>query len=304
MRHHPDEPLAVRGNDSENRTFARPTAVELADRLRRLGTDGGEWIVVQRIPDMPHDTIQAAADEDVATLAVSYRTGDEPWRETELAPELAAEVFVAWARHDPGWAGEYLWSEAEWWDPPAVPPPAPEAAAEAAELAARFLAEGHLSFHDMVRELHERSESDPPITTAQARVILAPLWRERVAAQAGWGTTDCDRITAAFADLDRKGIVAREHFACCQNCGTAEIWDEADDEPRGYTFFHMQDTESAVAGDLHLSYGSRSNLPEATVAIGREVVEALEAHGLRTEWDGSTRTRILITDLNWQKRLQ
>jgi hypothetical protein len=30
----------------------------------------------------------------------------------------------------------------------------------------------------------------------------------------------------------------------------------------------------------------------------------LQAHGFRTSWDGSERTRLQITDLEWRKRLQ
>jgi hypothetical protein len=264
-----------------------------------LGSD--EWIVVDRVPEMPHDVIQAASDG--TTLEVSYRIGDEPWREAHLGPDAAAEVFVAWAGDEPGWEGDHPWAEAAWWQPEPVPEPDPAAAAETRELAARYLVEGYLPFDRMVRQLQDMSEADPPITAAQASVILAPMWRARVAEQADWGTTDCDRITAAFAELDRNGIVARERFSCCQNCGTHEIWEEAGPDTRGYAFFHMQDAETAVDGGLYLSYGSRSGDADEAVAIGHEVVKTLGAHGLRTEWDGSVRTRVLITDLDWQKRL-
>lgn len=304
MRHHPDEPLAVRGRDKLDRKFAHPTAAELAERVRRLGPGDDEWLVVDRIPNMPHDVIQAGFDEDGGHLDVSFRIGDGPWQEAGLTHDAAAEVFVAWAGNEPGWEGGHPWSEAEWWHPEPVPAADPEAAAVTAALAARYLVEGYRDFDQLVRDLHEMSESDPPVTAAQAREILTPLWRERAAAQADWGTTDCDRLTAAFADLDRSGIVAREHFSCCQNCGTHEIWAEADDETRGYAFFHFQDTESAVDGALYLSYGARADPPESTVAIGHEIVKALEAHGLRTDWNGSEKQRICITDLNWQKRLQ
>jgi hypothetical protein len=303
MTHTPDEPLPVRGRDNEDRTFAHPTAAELAERVRRLGSGGEEWIVVDRVPQMPHDVVQAASEREGAPLEVSFRIGDEPWREAVLDPDAAAEVFVAWARDEPGWEGDHPWVLAEWWRPEPAPEPDPAAAAEARELAATYLAEGYLPFDEVVRELHEQSEGDPPLTAAQAGAILAPMWRARVAEQAAWGTTDCDRLTAAFAELDRNGIVARERFTCCQNCGTFEIWEEAGPATRGYAFFHMQDAESAVDGSLYLSYGSRTDDADEAVAIGHEIVKTLAAHGLRPEWDGSVRTRVLITDLDWRKRL-
>jgi hypothetical protein len=81
--------------------------------------------------------------------------------------------------------------------------------------------------------------------------------------QADWPTTtDCDRLDAAFTDLGRAGILARQHFSCCGTCGADEIREELDQaekagQPaRGFTFFHIQDTEHAVAGEgLYLSYG-------------------------------------------------
>jgi len=299
----PDEPLAVRGYDDRRPKFERPNANELRSRVLEVADDTAEWIVVERVPYLPHDTIQAAGNGD-GRLEVSYRSGDEPWLEAVLEADVAADLFVAWARSEPGWEGGHPWAPAEWWDPEPVPAPAPEAAAETTVLAARYLQEGYLSFEDMAQALEDMSEADPPITRAQAREILAPMWREHVAAQADWGVTDCDRLTAAFAELDAGGIVAREHFACCQNCGVSEIWAEADPDDRGYVFFHMQDTESAGDGVLYLAYGSRSNLAAETVAVGHDVVKVLQARGFRTNWDGSEGTRIQITDLEWQKRLQ
>jgi hypothetical protein len=299
----PEEPLAIRGYDDRRPKFKHLTASQLRARVLEVAEGTSEWIVVDRVPYLPHDAIQAAGDGE-GRLEVSYRAGDEPWREAVLDADAAADLFVAWARSEPGWEGGHPWAPAEWWDPQPVPAPAPEAAAETTVLAARYLQEGYLSFDDMVVALQDMSEADPPITKDQAREILTPMWREHVAAQADWGVTDCDRLTVAFAELDAGGIVAREHFACCQNCGTSEIWGKAGPDHRGYVFFHMQDTETAGDGVLYLAYGSRSNLTEETIAVGHEVVRVLQAHGFRTSWDGSERTRLQITDLEWQKRLQ
>jgi hypothetical protein len=304
MSHTPGEPLPVRGRDNQDRAFARPSAEELAERVRRLGSGDDEWIVVERIPHLPHDVLQAGADMETGTVEVSFREGDEPWKEVELDPDVAADVFVAWAGGEPDWKGRHRWEPAAWWTEEPVPAPAPETAAETTVLAARYLDEGYLSFDDMVRALQDMSETDPPVTADQAREILAPMWRERVAEQADWGVTDCDRLTAAFEELDRGGIVAREHFSCCQTCGTAEIWAEAEPADRGYVFFHMQDTETAGDGVLYLAYGARADEPEATVAVGHEIVKVLRSHGFQTSWDGSESTRIRITDLEWRKRLQ
>jgi hypothetical protein len=127
--------------------------------------------------------------------------------------------------------------------------------------------------------------------------------------QAGWPeTTDCDRLDAAFATLGTAGIVARQHFSCCGTCGATEIHDEMDQvakdgtDVRGYTFFHVQDTEHAVEGEsLFLSYGSADQDKDAAVAVGNEIVAALREHGLEPDWNGRHANRIGLP-LVWQRR--
>jgi hypothetical protein len=139
------------------------------------------------------------------------------------------------------------------------------------------------------------------------------LTREAIEAhrreQATWpAVTDCDRLDAAFVELERSGIVARQNFTCCQTCGHYEIGDEitaareAGREVRGYTFYHMQDTESAVeGGGLCLAYGALEPGDGALVAVGREIVKVLCRHDLKPEWDGSGAKRIFVS-LDWKRR--
>ena len=87
---------------------------------------------------------------------------------------------------------------------------------------------------------------------------------DQLSAQKEWpAVTDCDLLDRAFGELERAGIVARQNFSCCGNCGSIEILDEmtnakgAGTKVRGYTFYHMQDTDSAADGyGLLLNYGS------------------------------------------------
>ena len=67
-----------------------------------------------------------------------------------------------------------------------------------------------------------------PAGPAELRALAMPAVTSAFAAhladQATWPErTDSDRLTDAFRALDQAGIVAREDFACCQNCGVAEI---------------------------------------------------------------------------------
>ena len=144
-----------------------------------------------------------------------------------------------------------------------------------------------------------------PVAERLAREALARHLR----AQAAWpAVTDCDRLDHAFAELERAGIVARQHFSCCMRCGTSEIGAEMGDaaesglEVRGYTFYHAQDTERAVdGGSLCLAYGAAEEGEEPTLAVAREIVATLQRHGLATQWNGSAELRIEV-EMDWKRR--
>jgi hypothetical protein len=144
-----------------------------------------------------------------------------------------------------------------------------------------------------------------PIAERLTRELVAAHWRE----QADWpDVTDCDRLDEACAELNRSGIVCRQNFTCCGNCGVAEIGSEMQAEceaglvVRGYAFYHMQDTESAAEGHgLYLNYGSVECGEVAALQVGQEIVEALRRHGLTTRWNGRFDTRIHV-QLNWKRR--
>ncbi|MFJ6140648.1 DUF6891 domain-containing protein [Kitasatospora sp. NPDC092286] len=153
---------------------------------------------------------------------------------------------------------------------------------------------------------------DQGVTQEEAERIVAPLWQERLAEQASWPeTTDVDRLEEAFDALEEQDIVAAMDFTCCGSCGYEEIGGEADEDSRGFVFFHQQDTEAAAAGHgLTLRYGGFRTTEEPTALserrtaeIGREVVAALEAVGLPVEWDGSPSNAITVTPLAWLNRL-
>ncbi|MFG1839527.1 DUF6891 domain-containing protein [Micromonospora sp. NPDC049175] len=146
-------------------------------------------------------------------------------------------------------------------------------------------------------------ETDPAEIEARAWPVVTEEVGAHLAAQTHWPeVTDNDRLTAAFRTLSAAGLVARESFSCCQNCGTAEIGDEVPQGQtvRGYAFYHQQDAENAVDGSgLHVAYGLFGQ--PTTADIGTEVAAALRAEGLTVHWDGSTGTRIGVP-LTWQRR--
>lgn len=153
------------------------------------------------------------------------------------------------------------------------------------------------------------SQRDLQLAVRETLVLaVTELTRE----QAQWPTlTDYDRLKAAFETLEDEGIVARENFTCCGNCGVAEIGEEIEDYQSqtgraavGYVFFHQQDTENAVEGyGLHFNYGSAEEdwTEEKSLAVGQRLYNVLQAVGLTPDWDGSISRRVSVK-IDWKRR--
>lgn len=123
-------------------------------------------------------------------------------------------------------------------------------------------------------------------------------------------------LSAAFAELRRLGMIAKQAFMCCQSCAGAAITEQvrrAVDAGRfqadtfaGVVFYHRQDANQRDhgTGEFYLAYGQvtvRSEThpggctygPEAE-KIGATVVTVLNEFGVKTEWNGDPDTRILV----------
>lgn len=129
------------------------------------------------------------------------------------------------------------------------------------------------------------------------------------AEQAGWGpTTDCDRLDSAFAALNADGIVARQDFSCCNNCGFTEIWDEVEEEEKqrpveGYVFYHLQCTEQAIkTGQLLMAYGCVEENHDAFLAVANRIVAELRKAGLNASWGGTNGHPIVVEGIEWRRR--
>jgi hypothetical protein len=131
------------------------------------------------------------------------------------------------------------------------------------------------------------------------------------AEQAEWGpTTDCDRLDAAFAALNQQGIVARQDFSCCNNCGFTEIWDEVEEADNhqlveGYVFYHLQCTERAIeTGHLLMAYGCVEDDPATFKRVGKKIVAELRRVGLNASWGGTADHPIVVEGIVWRRRRQ
>lgn len=199
-------------------------------------------------------------------------------------------------------------------EPPPAPPPEPDAGEKTGWLRDMIRRDVASGFYDEDAILTNAAgafeeEFEPAELRRTAQQQLREALADHAEAQRGWpDRTDCDRLDDAFDALEADGVIARQHFSCCGTCGSSEIWDEinaaqtAGRPARGYAFYHMQDTESAADGaGLYLNYGACEEGEAAALAVARDIVNQLEAHGLRTDWDGSWDRRIAVA-LDWKRR--
>lgn len=173
------------------------------------------------------------------------------------------------------------------------------------------VAEGFSTRNDIVGRFTEDPDEEEygEVDDALVEKLVDQAVRAHHAKQAKWTTpTDCDKLDAAFKALERNGVVARQNFTCCSNCGEAEIGGEmAEVKGRGrkvigYAFYHMQDTQSAVdGGSIYIKYGASEITDDNTRMIGRKIAAALTAAGLKPDWDDDPNTAIRVK-LKWRKR--
>ena len=148
-------------------------------------------------------------------------------------------------------------------------------------------------------------EADEVLTAIDAALAT---WEEE---KRSWeGVTDCDRLDAAFAALNERGIIAIQNAGYTQSDGYddfLEAYANCEDKSniQGYCFYHGQDLEHAVRGRaLFLAFGPADPDQEESKGpeIGQIVKEEMERAGLSVDWDGTFARRLSIPDLKWQKR--
>lgn len=188
------------------------------------------------------------------------------------------------------------------------------------------LQSGFLSDQDIARHLGDYAsdsmsdfdlELDDDTLNQLVSEELAAARKAHRAEMAAWPeVTDCDRLDAAFTELNAMGIMARHNWTCCGTCGVSQMPDEHrrlggwvnGKLITGYVFYHQQGTENAVdSAGVHINYGSTLNAASEaeyerqSVAIARTACDVLSKHGLTTIWDGSYERRPCIK-LDWKRR--
>jgi hypothetical protein len=122
--------------------------------------------------------------------------------------------------------------------------------------------------------------------------------------------TDCDKLDAAFADLEQQGILTAQNAGYTQSDGFEDINERyyrlSKKEQKayvGFVFFHGQDLERVLeGGPLLFAFGSGKGDKKLDVKAGKLIQKALEAHGFKVKWNGKSDTRLEISKFTWQKR--
>lgn len=179
--------------------------------------------------------------------------------------------------------------------------------AEVRDLITREVKAGFASDEEIREQVLEvvSEEGEEPEDTLLDRIddLIEKAVQARAREEAAWkGLTDCDRLDAAFAELEAAGIVCRQNWTCCQTCGLAEIGEEIEPGSRGYVFYHQQDTERVLEdGSLFLAYGACSDVKAEQLEVANEIARIIRENGLTVEWDGSLEKRIMVK-AEWKKR--
>ena len=181
-----------------------------------------------------------------------------------------------------------------------------------------MLAPGFHPYDEVVESLTEMVtwDDDSPLGPDDVDAAVRSLWARRqaeLAVRPPRVPTDDVRLSDAFAELTRRGIIASINLGGDQDDGSHLSRELAAGQPgtRGYAFCHEQDINRLAYPDpvLYIAFdavGAFADPPaydEAARVVGAEIVTALTVYGLITAWTGSPTARIQVTDLVWRRPL-
>jgi hypothetical protein len=182
--------------------------------------------------------------------------------------------------------------------------------AERIEILARGGFETEASTLETILDEYLTPDAIAPDDRRWVEAEVARAFARKRADEATWPLeTDFDRLAIAFDALDAVGIIALHCAGYTRSDGISDAAEvrhqrkERGRASRGFVFYHGQDVEAVIFDQgLYLAFGSFDDRDETMAAIAAEIVAAVEAQGLRTEWEGDVGTRILVHPIQWLKR--
>ena len=119
------------------------------------------------------------------------------------------------------------------------------------------------------------------------------------------------KLAAAFRAMRKEGLLAKQNYKCCQNCGGCALTIEAVNllksgkvkmkyHIKGCCFYHNQDNTNLKAGEpFMLAYGDMDSTEYGKIGlptekVGNIVTKCLDEAGVTWEWDGTAGQRIAV----------
>lgn len=91
------------------------------------------------------------------------------------------------------------------------------------------------------------------------------------------------QLKDAFAELRTLGFFAKENHSCCGGCGWSAM---SADEAKNAVFYHNQDLDDLKEDNTcYLAWSGDA----------KKIIEVLNKHNIKTDWNGETSSRIHIT---------
>jgi len=119
--------------------------------------------------------------------------------------------------------------------------------------------------------------------------------------------TDYNRLDMVFSKLRNKGVLCLHNAGMTTQDGHDDSTEALTKYPKskffGYCFYHQQDLDRAITGQgLLLAFDHiKGDVPEK-LNIALAIKKELEAAKFKIEWDGTTKTRIKIPQIDWKHR--
>lgn len=164
-----------------------------------------------------------------------------------------------------------------------------------------FYSKGDIS--EMIYDILEEGCDEDMLHAAIEREIE----KKRLAEKEWPEVTDFDRLHRVFYKLHEDGICALHNAGYTMSDGFEDVSEAVHDAPKGhyhsFCFYHAQDVERAVNGlGLMIAFGALESDGENSIQAGTRIAESLSKAGFKVDWDGTINTRIILPEIEWQKR--
>ena len=137
---------------------------------------------------------------------------------------------------------------------------------------------------------------------------IASEFQKKVESEKNWPEiTDYEKLHSVFYKLHEDGICALHNSGYTMSDGFEDVSQVVHDAPKnhyhGFCFYHGQDVEGAVDGrGLMIAFGSLENEEQKSVEVGNLLLSSLNNAGFKVDWDGTTKSRVFLPEISWQKR--